>query len=166
MRPGRAIANASRVRRCCSSIFSTRSICCQTKRQLCSFLYFFLAPVSPVVSEQDYQSSVHSPYVKSILFYPVFQHQARNPLKLPHIIGYRCRAYRSCSQVKSSFVADNVLALRHKVRIGFFEAAERAPGRPGGTQDDVVPFADELQLAHSFKIQIAGQTDGAVLDVN
>jgi hypothetical protein len=67
--------------------------------------------------------------------------------------------------VKSSFVADNVLALRHKVRIGFFELRERAPGRPDGTQNDAVPFPDDLQLAHALKIQVAGQTDGAVIAV-
>ena len=39
------------------------------------------------------------------------------------------------------------------------------PGRPDGTQNNAVPFPDDLQLAHSLKIQIAGQTNGAVIAV-
>ncbi len=40
-----------------------------------------------------------------------------------------------------------------------------SPGRPDGTQNNAVPFPDDLQLAHSLKIQIAGQTNGAVIAV-
>ncbi len=47
--------------------------------------------------------------------------------------------HRSCSQVKSTFIADNVPTFHHKVRFGFFKLRERAPGRPDGTQDDTVP---------------------------
>ncbi len=47
----------------------------------------------------------------------------------------------------------------------FSNCANEPRGRPDGTQNNAVPFPDDLQLAHSLKIQIAGQTNGAVIAV-
>ncbi len=43
-------------------------------------------------------------------------------------------------------------------------ANERQVG-PDGTQNNAVPFTDDLQLAHPLKIQIAGLADSAVIAV-
>nr|QTX14930.1 hypothetical protein [Klebsiella pneumoniae] len=66
---------------------------------------------------------------------------------------------------KASFIADHILTLRHKVRSGPVQLRERAPSRPDGTQNDAVPFPDDLQLADAVKIRVPGQTDGAVIAV-
>lgn len=72
---------------------------------------------------------------------------------------------RVSSWLKASFIADHILTFRHKVRIGPVQLRERAPCRPDGTQNDAVPFPDDLQLADAVKIRVPGQTDGAVIAV-
>lgn len=55
--------------------------------------------------------------------------------------------------------------LFQKTGVSLFKLRERALGRPDGTQNDAVPFPDDLQLADPLKIQIAGQADGAVVAI-